>query len=308
MAETHRLGFLGPGGQTGAAAILEALRAQLHAIGYEEGRNLQIEQRYAMGALERLPALAKELLALGVNVIVTGSIPSALAAKSATADVPIVVGAAGDLVGNGLATSMQHPGGNITGVDEVVPGLSSKRLKLLYEVAPRNTVIGVMSSATGPTHLRQMEASEQTANRLGITLKVFTLSSASDIAPTFSAMTRQGAQSLIVFSGVLTALNSKQIVELTTKSKMPAMYWHVSFINEGGLMYYGPNLPKMYEQAAGMVDRIFKGENPRDIPIEYPKAFELVINLPAAHELGIVVPESLLAKADRLIYDSKPST
>jgi putative ABC transport system substrate-binding protein len=297
--KVNRVGFLGIT-QDSYCHFL-SLRKGLSDLGYEEHKNLEIEQRYADGVIERLPTLVDELTKAHVSVIVTGSIPAALAAKRVTASIPIVVAAAGDFVGNGLAASLQRPGGNITGIDEVVPGLSAKRLELLNEAVPVKSPVAILSSATGPTHAKQMQDSERAAQSLGVALKTFKIGDAKELDAAFDSIAQERAGALLVFSGVLTFLQSKRIVELASKNRLPAMYWAISFMNEGGLMYYGPNLPRMYEQSAALVDKILKGANPADIPVEYAKEFELIISLKAAKELGITIPQELIARANRVI-------
>jgi len=297
--KVNRVGFLGITQDSHLGFL--SLRKGLSDLGYEEHKNLEFEQRYSDGVIERLPTLVDELTKANVSVIVTGSIPAALAAKKVTASVPIVVAAAGDFVGNGLAASLQRPGGNITGVDEVVPGLSAKRLELLNEAVPVISPVAILSSATGPTHAKQMQDSERAAQSLGVTLKTFKIGEAKEIDAAFDSIAQERAGTLLVFSGLLTAIHSKRIVELAYKNRLPAMYWRMSFMNEGGLMYYGPNIPRMYEQSASLVDKILKGANPADIPVEYAKEFELVISLKAAKELSITIPQELIAKANRVI-------
>jgi putative tryptophan/tyrosine transport system substrate-binding protein len=290
----NRVGFLG---LTQYPSGLLELQKGLRDLGYEENKNLEIEHRFANGLVE----LADELAKAHVSVIVTGSIPATLAAKKATASIPIVVAAAGDLVGNGLAASLQHPGGNITGIDEVVPGLSAKRLELLNEAIPVKPPIAILSSATGPTHAKQMQDSERAAQSLGVALKTFKIGAAKEIDAAFDSIGQERAGALLVFSGLLTALQSKRIVELAFKNRLPAVAWAISFTNQGGLMYYGPNLPRMYEQSASLVDKLLKGANPADIPVKYAKEFELIINLKAAKELGITIPQELITRANRVI-------
>lgn len=297
--KVNRVGFLGI--TQGAASTFLAFQKGLRDFGYEENNNLEIEQRYADGVIERLPTLVDELARAHVSVIVTASIPAALAAKKVTASIPIVVAAAGDFVGNGLAASLQHPGGNITGIDEVVPGLSAKRLELLNEAVPVKSPVAILSSATGPTHAKQMQDAERAAQSLGVALKTFKIGDATEIDAAFDSIAQERAGALLVFSGVLTGIHSKRIVELAFKNRLPAMYWTESFMNEGGLMYYGPNLPRMFEQSASLVDKILKGVDPADIPVEYAKEFELIINLKAAKELGITIPQQLIARASRVI-------
>ncbi|WP_084807490.1 ABC transporter substrate-binding protein [Bradyrhizobium sp. NAS80.1] len=296
-----RIGVLWIGTKTTAAIYLDALRRGLRDLGYEEDRNLEIEQRYADGNAERLPILVGELIAAKVNVIVTASIPFALATMNAAANIPIVVAAAGDFVGNGLAASMERPGGTITGIDEVVPGLSAKRLELLIEAVGVKSPVAVLSSATGPTHAKQMQETEEVARSLGVTLKTVRIGNANEIEPAFEEMTRERATALLVFSGVLTAIHSSTIAGLAAKNRLPGMYWHVRFVTDGGLMSYGPNLPRMFRQSAALVDRILKGATPADVPVEYATDFELIINLTAAKALGLQISPTLLARADRVI-------
>ncbi len=295
----YRVGILP--GVSGPSPYLAAFVDGMRERGYQEGRDYVIESRYADGKLDRLPALVAELAALKVDVIVLSSIPAALAAQKATTTIPIVVAAAGDFVGNGLVASLEHPGGNITGLDDVVPGLTSRRLQLLGEAVPLNSPVAILSSATGPMHAKQMQDAESGARSLGIRLVTMRVSDAKEFDGAFEAMAREKASALIVFSGVLTNIHRKRIVELAAQYKLPAIYWNVSFMTSGGLMYYGPNLPGMFKRSASLVDKIMKGASPSTLPVEYPQQFELVINLKTAKELGITIPRSLIEKADRLI-------
>jgi ABC-type uncharacterized transport system substrate-binding protein len=301
LAKVDRIGILGINNQTAGAANLQALRKGLRDLGYEENKNFIFEQRYADGNPERIPTLVGELVAANVDVIVTGSIPSAIATKKAATNIPIVVPAAGDFVGNGLAASMERPGGTITGIDEVVPGLSAKRLELLNEAALVRSPVAILSSATGPTHTKQMQDTEQVARSLGVTLKTIRISDPKEIEPAFELMAQERASALLVFSGVLTAIHSQRIAELAAKNRLPGMYWQLRFVNDGGLMYYGPNLPRMFQQSAALIDKILKGSKPGDIPVQYAKDFELIINLKTAKALGITIPPTLLARADEVI-------
>jgi putative ABC transport system substrate-binding protein len=301
LVKSNRIGFLSIASQTAAAANLEALRIGLRDLGYEERKNLEIEQRHADGIEDRIPALARELVAAGVDVIVTASIPAAIATKKTAENIPIVVPAAGDFVGNGLAISMERPGGTITGVDEVVPGLSAKRLELLHAAVPGNSTVAILSSATGPTHAKQMQDTEQAARTLGVTLLTFRISNSNEIESAFESMTRERADALLVFSGVLTLVHSRRIAELATEHRLPGVYWHIRFLDDGGLMFYGPNVPRMFRQSAEFVDKILKGVRPGDIPVQYARDFELIINLKTAKQLGIAIPQSLIASAQRII-------
>ena len=307
--KANRVGFVSAGSRDEAAASLDALRKGLRDQGYEEGKNLEIEPKYAEGVPERLPGLMDDLAKAKVSVIVTSSVASALAAKKAASSIPVVVVAASDFVGNGLASSLVHPGGNITGIDEDVPGLSTIRLELLKEAVRIKSPVAVLSAATGPTHEKLMADSERAAHALGVALKTFKIEDAQktgeetgkEIDAAFDSIAKEQATAILVFSGALTDAHSKQIVELATKYKLPGMYWQARFVEEGGLMYYGPDLPRVFEQSAFLVDRILKGASAGDLPVLYAKEFELVINLKAAKELGITIPQSILSRANRVI-------
>lgn len=257
--------------------------------------------RYAEGKLDRLPALAAELVELKVNVIVLGSIPSALAAQRATKTIPIVVAAAGDFVGNGLVASLERPGGNITGLDEVVPGLAGKRLWLLNEAVRLRSPVAILSSATTATHAKQMQDVDSTAASLGVRLITMRVTDPKDFGSAFEAMARETASAVVVFSGVLTNVHRKRIVELAAQYRLPTIHWNAAYVASGGLMSYGPNPLGMYKRSAAFVDKILKGASPSVLPIEYPHEFELIVNLKTAKELDITIPKTLLEKADRLI-------
>jgi putative ABC transport system substrate-binding protein len=295
----HRIGLLLP--SDASSPNRGAFVDGMHQIGYEEGRDYVIEPRYAEGKLDRLPTLAAELVELKVDVIVLGSIPAALAAQKATRSIPIVVAAAGDFAGNGLVASLEQPGGNITGLDEVVPGLAGKRLRLLSEAVPLRSPVAILSSATGPTHAKQMQDAEITAASLGIKLAVMRVADATEFEGAFEAMAREKASATVVFSGVLTNVHRKKIAQLAAQYRLPTIHWSEAYVKAGGLMYYGPNLAGMFRRSATFVDKILKGMSPGVLPVEYPQQFELIINLKAAKELGLTIPKSLLEKADRLL-------
>jgi len=295
----HRIAFLGVSDTS--SPYRGAFVDGMHQFGFQEGRDYVIEPRYAEGKLDRLPALAAELVDLKVNVIVLGSIPAALAAQKATRSIPIVVAAAGDLVGNGLVASLEQPGGNITGLDEVVPGLSGKRLRLLSEAVPLRSPVAILSSATGPTHAKQMQDAEIAASSLGVKLAVMRVTDARDFEGAFETMAREKASATVVFSGVLTNVHRRRIAELAAQYRLPTIHWNEAYVTAGGLMYYGPNLPGMFRRSAAFVDKILKGVSPNVLPIEYPQEFELIINLKTAKALGLAIPPNVLARADRVI-------
>jgi putative tryptophan/tyrosine transport system substrate-binding protein len=297
----YRIGFISVSDASSSSPNRGAFIEGMRQFGYQEGKDYSIEPRYAEGKLDRLPTLAAELVELKVDVIVLGSIPSALAAQRVAKNIPIVVAAAGDFVGNGLVASLQRPGGSITGLDEVVPGLAGERLRLLAQAVPLRSPVAVLSSATGPTHAKQMQDTKPAAASLGIELVVMQIADAKDFERAFAEMAREKASAVVVFSGVLTNIHRKRIVELAAQYRLPTIHWNAAYVASGGLMSYGPNPLGMYKRSAVFVDKILKGTSPSVLPIEYPQEFELIINLKAANELGLSLPKALLEKADRLL-------
>ena len=297
----YRIGFISVSDASSSSPNRGAFIEGMRQFGHQEGEDYSIEHRYAEGNLDRLPTLAAELVELKVDVIVLGSIPSALAAQTATKTIPIVVAAAGDFVGNGLVANLEQPGGNITGLDEVVPGLSGSRLRLLNEAVRLQSPVAILSSATGPTHTKQMQDAESTAASLGVRLITMRVADPKDFENAFEAMARETASAVVVFSGVLTNVHRKGLVELAAQYRLPTIHWNAAYVVSGGLMSYGPNPLGMYKRSAAFVDKILKGASPSVLPIEYPEEFELIINLTTAKELGLTLPKTLLEKADRLL-------
>ena len=297
----HRIGFMSVSGSSSSSPNRGAFVDGMHELGYEVGQDFSIEPRDAEGKLDRLPMLAEELVDLKVDVIVLGSIPAALAAQKATKNIPIVIAAAGDLVGNGLVASLERPGWNITGIDEVVPGLAGERLRLLSQAAPLRSPVGVLSSATGPTHAKQMQDAEPVAVSLGVKLVVMPVAAAKDFEGAFEEMAKEKASAVVVFSGILTNVHRNKIVELAVQYRLPSIHWSEAYVTSGGLMYYGPNAREMYKRSAAFVDKILKGMSPSMLPVEYPRQFELVINLKTAKQIGLTIPPNVLARADRVI-------
>jgi putative tryptophan/tyrosine transport system substrate-binding protein len=297
----HRIGFLAVGDAASSSPYRSAFTDGMRQLGYHEAKDYSIEARYAEGKLDRLRTLAAELVELKVDVIVLGSIPAALAAQDTTNNIPIVVAAAGDFVGNGLVASLERPGRNITGLDEVVPGLAGERLRLLAQAVPLRSPVAVLSSATGPTHTKQMQDAEPVAASLGITLVVMRVRDVNDFDAAFESMAREKASAVVVLSGVLTAVYRKRIVEFAAQYRLPTIHWSESYVLSGGLMYYGPNLRGMFKRSATFVDKILNGTPPSVLPVEYPQQFELIINLKTAKALGLIIPPSLLLRADQII-------
>ena len=295
-----RIGWLSLG--SGSNRFMEAFSEELRSLGYVEGRNLAIEYRYAAGKEERLPEMAAEMVALRVDIIVTQATLPAMAAKRATSTIPIVMVAPTDAVGSGLVASLARPGGNVTGMTYLSTDLAGKRLQLLREALPEAARIAVLalkgnSSATGLF----LESLQAAAQQMGVTLIVRRENEAAALAGAFAAMKRERAQALIVEVSPFTGENRKRIVELAVQHRLPTLIETRGFVDEGGLMSYGPSLLEMFRRSAHYVDRIFKGAKPADLPVEQPTKFELVINMKTAKTLGLTIPASLLARADEVI-------
>ena len=284
----------------------EAFRQGLRDLGYVEGRNVVIESRDSEGKLERLPALAVELVALKVDVIVVGGTPQALAAMQATRTLPIVFAAVGDPVTDGLVTSLARPGGNVTGFSttSAAPEIVGKRLELLTQSVPGVTRAAVLWQPGGQgerTNKDLLHGTDVAARALGVRLQVVEVRGPDDFDRAFSDVTRARAGALTVLGTSMFFNARRRLVDLAAKNRMPAVYPLREFVDAGGLMAYGPNLADLFRRAATYVDKILKGAKPADLPVEQPTKFELVINLKTAKALGLTIPQALLVRADEVI-------
>jgi ABC-type uncharacterized transport system substrate-binding protein len=299
-----RIGFLAAN-LAANTHLHEAFRQGLRDLGYIEGRNLVIEYRDAEGKLERLPALAAELVALKVDVIVTGGgTPTALAAKQATRILPIVFASAPDPVTDGLVTSLARPGGNVTGSSALSPELVGKCLEQLKQAVPGISRVAVLwhSGAAGESTGKDMLTSAEGATRaLGVRLQFVEARSPADFDTAFSDMTKAHADALTVLPSVMFFSERRRLVGLAAKNRLPAVYAQREFIDAGGLMAYGANLADLFRRAATYVDRILQGAKPADLPVEQPTKFDLVINLTTAKALGLTIPQAVLLRADEVI-------
>jgi putative ABC transport system substrate-binding protein len=298
-----RVGFLATSLATGPH-LTEAFRQGLRDLGYVEGRNVVIEYRDAQGKIERLPALAAELVALKVDVIVAPNTPAALAAKQATRTLPIVFVGAGEPVASGLVTSLARPGGNVTGLSVVSPELVGKWLELLTQAVPEVSRVAVLrqpGAMDEQTEKDMLKGAEVAARALGVRLQFVEARSPADFERAFSDMTRERAGALTVRPAPMFVSGRRRLVDLAAKNRLPAVYPWREFVDAGGLMAYGPNLADLYRRAAPYVDRILKGAKPGNLPVEQPTKFELVINLKTAKALGLTIPPSLLQRADQVI-------
>jgi putative ABC transport system substrate-binding protein len=280
---------------------IEAFRQGLREHGYIEGKNIAVEVRFAEGELDRLPNLVADLLALKVDVIAAGTTRAMLAAKKATATVPIVMVGASDPVSSGLVAGLAQPGGNVTGLSLLATELGGKRLELLKESLPKIQRVGVLDSGTGGTFALQVKETETAAKALGVQLQLFKLQSANDFDATFSRLTKERIEALTVPTAPLFDANIKKFADLTIINRVPTIYGFTEFTDAGGLMSYGPSLPDIYRRAATYVDKILKGAKPADLPVEQPMKFEFIVNLKAAKQIGLAIPPNVLARADRVI-------
>jgi putative ABC transport system substrate-binding protein len=298
-AKPVRIGLLHFGAPSpNLPAFMEGLRE----FGYVDGSNLVLEHRDAGSRPDRLKAAADELVQLRPDiVVVAGHTPSMQAAKAATQSIPIVVVAAGDPVGSGLVVSLARPGGNVTGLTMLSPDLAAKRLELLKEINPGLARVAVVWNPSNPAKLAEWRETQSAARTFGLKLQSLQVRVPEDFDPAFSAARKDRADALIAFSDRLVNAHGTRVAAFANENRMVSMYTLAQFVEAGGLIAYGPNLPDMYRRAAGYVDRILKGAKPADLPVEQPTKFELVVNLKTAKMLGITVPRSLLLRADRVI-------
>ncbi len=260
-----------------------------------------IEWRYANGDYDQLPQLVADLVQRKVELIVADGTVATHAARRATSKLPIVMVFASDPVGSGLVASLAHPGGNVTGLTIMAPDLTAKRLQLLKEAIGRLTRVAVLWNPDTPYHPKVMEELKTAAPSLSIELDFVSARAPEEIGPAFSAASRAHAQALYVIEDGLFFSRRMTLVNLATKGKLPAMYWQRNFPDEGGLLSYGPKLADQLRRSAGYVDKILKGADPAGLPVEQPTKFELVVNLKAAKALGLIIPQSILQRADEVI-------
>jgi putative ABC transport system substrate-binding protein len=298
--KVSRLGLLAGTSPTNpeVARLWEAFFQELRNLGYVENQNIVIESRSYGDSIERLPTLAAELVRLRVDVIVAGSAPAPEAAKRATSTIPIVMTNHAAAVESGLVTSLARPGGNVTGLSLVSPEVRTKQLQLLKEILPRLTRVAILSDPTNPSHALLLKETEGAARSLRMRLQIVEARAPGEFAAALSAATKGHAEALVVLGGPLHFVHRAPLVQLAAQSRLPAVYGAAEFAKAGGLLSYGVDLRDMFRRAAGYVDRILKGAQPRDLPVEQPTRFELVVNLKTAKGLGLTIPASLLAQAD----------
>ena len=297
--KVYRIGVLERTSPTVNVANLESFRQGLRALGYVEGKNLVIEYRSAEGRDDRFADLAAELVRLKVDLILTRGTPAALAAKHATPVIPVVITGVGDPVGQGIITSLAHPGGNITGLSATVTEIYPKRVELLKELVPKAARIAALFNMSNPAIPRQWTAVETATRSLGVQPLLLDVRKAEDLRPAFETAMRERADALVVGLETLTLANAPLIVDLAAKHRLPAVYASTEFI--GGLASYGVNYPDHYRRAATFVDKIFKGAKPSDLPVEQPTKLELVVNLRTARALGLTIPRTVMLQVDQIV-------
>jgi putative tryptophan/tyrosine transport system substrate-binding protein len=291
-----RIAVLSPG--TAPRPVIEAFRQALRELGYIDAQNIHLEYRYAEWKLERLPQLAAEVVQLKPDVIFTHSVTGAQAAKQATASIPIVVGAAGDLVQDGIVGNLARPGGNITGVTLLSTELEGKRLELLKETSRKLSRVAVLVNSANPAWQRYPKVLEPAADALGLRLQRIEVSSPAELE---RAIPQKGFDGLLVVSDPLFQSFQVRIAELAAKYHLPSISEVPGFAEAGGLIQYGLSIPDMGRRAASYVDKILRGAKPADLPVERPTKFEFVINLKTAKQLGLAIPPEMLARADKVI-------
>jgi putative tryptophan/tyrosine transport system substrate-binding protein len=299
-----RIGYLIATSPSVIAARIEAFRQGLRELGYVEEKNIVIDYRYAEGKLDRLPALAAELVRLKVDVIVTAGPTDTRAAKKATSAIPIVMTWDYDPVASGFVTSLARPGGNITGLSMLAPELSGKQLELLKETVPKVSRVAVLVPSTQPGYAQVLKEMDLAGGALKMKLQYLDVLSLKDIESAFQAAGNGRAGAVLVLQSPVTGSHRKQLADLAVKSRLPTIYPRSDFVEDGGLMSYGTSFVDLSRRSATYVDKILKGAKPADLPVEQPIKFELVINLKAAKQIGLTIPPNVLVRADRVIREA----
>src|SRR5215467_7080774 len=296
-----RIGYLGVNPRSVNLARIEAFQQGLRELGYSEGKNIVIEWRSAEGKVDRLPALASELVRLKVDIIVTNGPTSTRPAKEATVTIPIVMAQDNDPVGNGFVASLARPGGNITGLATLAPELSGKQLELLKEIVPKLSRVAVFGNLTFPGSAQQLKEVQLAAKALGVKLQYLDVLDPKDIETAFREAGKERADAVLTLTNTILFSHRAQLADLAVKNRLPSMYYRREYVEDGGLMSYATSYTDLNRRAATYVDKILKGAKPGDLPVEQPTKFEFVINLKAAKQIGLIIPQSVLYQADKVI-------
>ena len=303
QGKVWRVGFLGLRSQTASnpSAAYGAFLQGMRELGYVEGKNLLIEWRFADGKVERLLGLAAELVQLKVDVIVAAGVQPTSAAQKATATIPIVMGNGIDPVGSGFVASLARPGGNITGLSNLLGDLSPKHFEMLRSMAPKLSRVAILLNPTNSGHATILKAVQTATQKSSVKILPVQARNPQEIEGAFSTMTQKNAEAVIVASDPFFNQQRRQIAELAGKSRLPSVAAVREYVEAGGLMSYGPSFVENYRRAATYVDKVLKGAKPADLPVEQPTNFELFINRKTAKALGLAVPRELLLRADEVI-------
>jgi putative ABC transport system substrate-binding protein len=300
-AKIPRIGVLIPGTAASFSRRVQAFVDGLSLLGRVEGLTIEIEWKWANDRVELLPVLAEQLVQSKVDVIVTGGTPAAQALKAATQSIPIVVAIMADPVAAGIVETLARPGGNATGFSIVAPELGAKRLQLLKEIVPTISSVAVLLNARNPQSQIELKELKTAATSMGLRLDPIEVSGQGGLEDAFAAMNKAAAQALIVLTDPVLFSERKPTVDLANRYRLPAVYPFQGYVEDGGLVSYGPSDADLFRRAAGYVDRILKGAKPSELPVEQPVKFEMYVNLNAARALGVTVPELFLARADKVI-------
>jgi putative ABC transport system substrate-binding protein len=302
LVKPPRVGWLSPGSAASDETFLAAFRDGLRELGWVVGQNIVIESRWAEGRFERLPDLATELVRIKVDVIVASVTQASLAAKRATATIPIVMVGVGDPLGSGLVDSLARPGANVTGPSSMLAEASGKQLALLHETLPSASSVAVLWNPANPVwQAAALRETEGVAHAMGLRLQLVEARGPEELEGAFAAMMRERAAALFVPADIIFVRHTERLAELAAKYRLPAMYGFREHVQAGGLMSYAASFTVMFRRAATFVDKILRGAKPADLPVEQPTKFELVINLRTARALGITIPSSVLQLADEVI-------
>jgi putative tryptophan/tyrosine transport system substrate-binding protein len=299
--KAYRVGVLASSTEANFEPSVKVFREGLHAAGWVEGRNLTLDVRYPGDQYTRLQELANELVKLKVDVLATLGTPATLAAKHATTTIPIVMESLSDVVSIGLVANLAKPGGNLTGVSGFAPELSGKRLELIREILPQADRIAVLANRANPVAVPILRATESAAQQMRMKLYVIDVRQPSQLGAAFETVRRERADALVLVADPMLFSARPQIIQLAARHRVPTVYETRLFPDVGGLLSYGPLAQERFERMAVYVDRILRGAQPGDLPIEQPTQFELVINLKAAKSLGLTIPHSLLVRAHQVI-------
>ena len=300
QTKAPRIGMLVNGTPSSHKFIIDEFQQGLRDLGYVEGKNFLLEVRYAEGKLDRLPELARELVQMSVEVILTNATPGTVAAKQATSTIPIVFTGVGDPVAAGLVKSFARPGGNLTGISVLSPDLGGNRLELLKETIPGITYVALLWSPSASTTVA-LKATQAAADALRLQLQSLEVRSPNDFTGVTDAILKSRAGAILTNPSPVLSTIRTRVVEFATKNRLPAMYANLQFVESGGLMAYAHSSADAYRRAAVYVDKILKGTKPADLPVELPTKVELVINLKTAKQIGLTIPPNVLARADKVI-------